>query len=195
MKTLILNCLSTNRNNNENKILDILYNELQSLGCELEIYNIPDLDINPCNACTTDYLFEYSTECRCNDDMNMLYPIFRSNKNWIFIADSSIKESVYYLKNLLDRMEPLFQPLYFYSNGLSNNLPPNLISEGNILFVDFANFENKLRAAIIKHISSYSLLFNRVFLGHLEINQNINDNQTIIKENLRNLIQKKEIIE
>jgi hypothetical protein len=195
MKTLILNCLSTNRNNNENKILDILYNELQSLGCELEIYNIPDLDINPCNACTNDYLFEYSTECRCNDDMNMLYPIFRSNKNWIFIADSSIKESVYYLKNLLDRMEPLFQPLYFYSNGLSNNLPPNLISEGNILFVDFANFENKLRAAIIKHISSYSLLFNRVFLGHLEINQNINDNQTIIKENLRNLIQKKEIIE
>jgi len=195
MKTLVLNCLSTNRNNNENKILDILYNELQSLGCELEIYNIPDLDINPCNACTTDYLFEYSTKCRCNDDMNMLYPIFRSNKNWIFIADSSIKESVYYLKNLLDRMEPLFQPLYFYSNGLSNNLSPNLISEGNILFVDFANFDNKLRAAIIKHISSYSLLFNRVFSGYIEINENSNINSAIIKEQLTNFIHRKETIE
>lgn len=195
MKTLILNCLNIDKNKDQQKILDIFLEELQSLGCELENYNIPDLDINPCNACTTDYLFEYSTKCRCNDDMNMLYPIFRSNKNWIFIADSSIKESVNYLKNLLDRMEPLFQPLYFYNNGLSNNLPPNIISEGNILFVDFANFENKLRAAITKHISSYSLLFNRVFSGYIEINENINYNQENIKEKLKNFIHRKETIE
>lgn len=195
MKTLVLNCLTKNTNNNEHKIIDTLLKELQSLGSEVEIYNIPDLDINPCKACTTDYLFEYSTKCRCNDDMNMLYPIFKSNNNWIFIAESSIKESVYYLKNLLDRMEPLFQPLYFYSNGLSNNLSPNLISEGNILFVDFANFDNKLRAAIIKHISSYSLLFNRVFSGYIEINENSNVNSAIIKEQLTNFIHRKETIE
>ncbi len=187
MNILILNCLSK-----ENNIISQSINEIEEIikndKNHLFNYNISDLEIQPCNACTAQYSFEYTEKCRCDDDMNNLYPYFKKSQIWVFVADVSLKESFEYLKNLLDRMEPLFQPINFLDNSLNGSVASNFNLDGYILFLSYNSYHNpELTKKINNHFDSYSLLFNKNYLGYIDLNDNKSENLSKIKDILNKI--------
>jgi multimeric flavodoxin WrbA len=170
MKALILNCVSDAQDITID-YLNSFKNGLQAGGAEIKEFVIKDLEINPCYSCTAQYSFDYADKCRCDDDMNKLYAEFKATDTWIFASKIGANGNLKYLKNLLDRMEPLFQPSYFFDGGISGTIPPENKVDGKILFLSSMNENNRIFADnIVGHIDSLSLLFAKIFAGTIMIN-------------------------
>lgn len=162
MKVLALNCSSEPDENLEFYMHEFLH----GLPADTEVthHTVRDLDIKPCYSCTAQYSFQYDTKCRCEDDMNTLYPIFRDSDVWIFAVKVAENVALAYLRNILDRMEPLFQPVYFLDSGLDFSSAPDFKLKGKIGCI--ALYESKFKekaVSIVKHIESLSMLFEKKF--------------------------------
>jgi multimeric flavodoxin WrbA len=169
MKALILNCVSDAQDITID-YLNSFKNGLQSGGAEIKEFVIKDLEINPCHSCTAQYSFDFADKCRCDDDMNNLYSEFKENDTWIFASKIGTNGTLTYLKNLLDRMEPLFQPSYFMEGGMSGTIPPENKIEGKILFLSSMQESNRTFVDnIIGHIDSISMLFSKQYAGTIMI--------------------------
>ena len=176
MKALILNCVSDAQDNTID-YLNSFKNGLKSGGADVREFVIKDLEINPCYSCTAQYSFDFADKCRCDDDMNKLYSEFKNTDTWIFASKIGTNGSLTYLKNLLDRMEPLFQPVYFLDNGMSVPMPPDNKIEGKIMFLTSMQEDNRIFAdRIISHIDSISMLFAKEYAGTILVENNEADN-------------------
>lgn len=188
MKFLALNCSSTG-----DVRLDKAFNSLiEKLGSDAEInqFTIRDLDIKPCYSCTAQYSYQYDEKCRCDDDMNKMYPFFKDSDIWIFALKVEDNDSLTYLRNLLDRMEPLFQPIYFLDNGLDFSSAPDTKLNGKIAGLVFYETEYKDKAdKIAEHLESISILFDKQFssVALLEYNKDENFISERIDEMLSSL--------
>lgn len=181
MKNLILNCLSES-DKRANDIISNLIDTLQKSNHIVVQKSIVKLNIQPCNSCTAQYSFNYSTTCRCEDDMNQLLPEFREADNWIFVANLADKKELNYLKNLLDRMEPLFQPESFLSNGYVFSAGAGTKLKGNLILINFNEDSNStFFERISKHFDSISLLYNKFFGGTFTFDTNTDDKNELIR--------------
>ncbi len=134
---------------------------------DINTIKIDKLNIQPCKDCTKDITFEYHEKCGCDDDMNNLYPLFNGSDFWIFIIPLINNNTIAYLHNFLDRMEPLFQPIIFINNG-SGLVPQESKTNGKIALLATCNdeyFSTTLR--ISEELSSISMLFSKEFAGSL----------------------------
>lgn len=161
MKSLIINCLDK-ADDISVSLINSFVEKLEELGSEVKSHTIRNLEINPCYSCSAQYSFEYSDKCRCEDDMNKLLPDFREYNNWVFISRINKKGALIYLKNVLDRMEPLFQPVSFLDNGFEIGGMPEQKITGNVLFLGIMDHEPDIFAMnLVEHIDSISILFNK----------------------------------
>jgi multimeric flavodoxin WrbA len=158
MKILILDCVSDSKQVNANVAVSKFVEGLKSAGGDVNIVKVTDLEIKPCFSCTSQSSFQPSDKCRCNDDMNQLYPLFRENNSWIFVTHISGNGSTKYIENILDRLEPLFQPLYLLDSGF--DFPPDTKTNGKIMLISsYDNIAADKAIKISDYISSIGTLF------------------------------------
>lgn len=187
MKFLALNCSSAG-DVRLDKAFDLM---IEKLGPTAEInkFTIRDLDIKPCYSCTAQYSYKYDDKCRCDDDMNKMYPFFKESDTWFFALKVEDIESLTYLRNLLDRMEPLFQPIYFLDNGMDFSSAPDIKLKGKIAGLVFCETEYKETAEkIAEHLESVSILFDKKFSSVELIDSNADD--TYISERIDDMLNK-----
>ncbi|GAB1371709.1 hypothetical protein MASR1M45_17710 [Candidatus Kapaibacterium sp.] len=175
MKVLLIDCISEKLNIDTYKAVDKLIEGLSKFNLEIQKVKVHDLDIKPCYGCTSQSSFSYDTKCRCDDDMNNLYPLFRESEIWIFATHINTNGSTEYLKNLLDRLEPLFQPAYIYDNV--NSGIPDIKTNGKIMMISSYEIE---AAGIARNISEYidslGLLFSKDIAENILFDANRLDN-------------------
>jgi multimeric flavodoxin WrbA len=162
MKVLAFNTSPDKENGTTDQILTPFIEGMKEKGAEVELIYTADLDINPCRACTEMDLFEYDGVCRCEDHMNSLYPKFREADLWVFASPVYANRTNKDLQNLLDRLEPLFQPTF------PNGSPAESKSQGKIAFVGSSSMWSLHSFdPILEHIKSLSMMFERDFAGAL----------------------------
>ncbi|MDX9790771.1 MAG: NAD(P)H-dependent oxidoreductase [Candidatus Kapaibacterium sp.] len=159
MKVLIIDCIKQETDSQTRIVLDKFIEGISSVGGKVKIIPVSDLDIKPCFSCTNQSSFEYSDKCRCDDDMNKLYPDFRNCESWVFASHIDSSDSTNYLKNLLDRMEPLFQPIYTLDSGSVTFPSENKIHGKMILISSYEQESIQLAKKVSEHIESISFLF------------------------------------
>lgn len=86
-------------------------------GAEIELKYIYDLKIEPCRECTSKIDFLPDDDCRIDDDLKELYPLLNDADIWIFASPNYLNSVTSGLKNLLDRLEPLFVAPHIYDNN------------------------------------------------------------------------------
>jgi multimeric flavodoxin WrbA len=165
MKVLALNCAAAKEGDVSADILEAFLDGLQKKDVEIEFVNVKDLDISPCRGCTDNMTFEFDDDCRCEDDMNKLYPMFRESDVWIFGVSLEYEGTSYYLKNLLDRMEPLFQPVYFGGGDLPVEKP----RAGKIILTATYGSDTRENLALLEEeLRSLAILFSKEYAGTIE---------------------------
>ncbi len=153
------------------KFIDSFVDGLHENNSDYQIIKIEDLNIVPCNECTKELTFEYSEKCRCEDDMNMLYPQLRILSNWVFVVPVINSYTITYFKNFLDRLEPMFQPLISINGTSDFNIPINM-NNGTVSLIASStspNYENAL--LIEEEISSVCMLLSKNYVGALSANK------------------------
>ena len=163
MKVLAINSSPRKQSGNTALILDPFLEGIKEAGGEVELVFSHDLLINPCRRCTEDSDFESKGKCECDDDMNDLYPKFRDADIWIFAFPNYLNSMNANLKNLLDRMEPLFEV------DFEAMLPQKINGEkGKMVCVSTCGFwDMKNFNLILAHMKEISALFDRQFSGSL----------------------------
>lgn len=167
MKVLVLDCINGIDSIETQKALRRFIEGINSVGGDVTGININDLDIKPCFSCTSQSSFEYDEKCRCDDDMNKLYPLFRESQSWVFATHVNSNNSVDYLKNLLDRMEPLFQPIYLLDSASVSLPPDNKIDGKMILLSSYDKDSVESAKKISDYIDSISILFSKVSVENI----------------------------
>jgi multimeric flavodoxin WrbA len=167
MKVLILDCIKKDIISETMIVLEKFTDGIKDAGGEIKVHNIQDLDIKPCFSCTSQSSFQYNDKCRCDDDMNNLYPDFRKSDVWVFVSHINSNGATTYLKNLLDRMEPLFQPIYMLDSA-SVTMPPDNKLNGKILLLSSYEYEcADLARSISDYIDSIAMLFSKETAGNI----------------------------
>ncbi len=92
------------------KITSAFLKGIEEKGGRTNIFYMNDLDIQECQGCTSDINFTPTEVCKINDSMQDLYKFFRESNIWIFILNFISPITYKNFHNLLDRLEPLFQP-------------------------------------------------------------------------------------
>ena len=131
---------------------------MKAEGARVELIDTRDLTIIPCRACTQEPDFISKGECNCNDDMQMLYPKFRESDIWVFSSSMQSQKLPSAFINILDRLEPLFQPVSLQKKSNS----------GKIVFFSASE---ECNSSCFKEaetaIKDFSMLFSRQYAGSL----------------------------
>jgi hypothetical protein len=170
---MVINVLAFNSSPNENygstaRILNPFLDGMKEEGANVEVVFSNSLNIEPCKACTTDYHWESGNFCRIEDDMQMLYPKLKKADFWVFATPcyhNIINES---LKNILDRLEPLFTPSLSMTNGFAPHMDNGHSQKGKIVLVSTSSmWDLRVFELISSHLEDVSMVFGREFAGAL----------------------------
>ncbi len=116
MKVLAINGSPHMDKGNTALILNPFLEGIRSAGGDVELFYTQELEVKPCNGDMGCWL-KHPGECAIKDDMQQLYPRFREADVIVYaspVYDSGISAP---LKNVIDRMLPLGQPLMEIKDG------------------------------------------------------------------------------
>lgn len=146
MKVLALNCSPNMDKGNTSLILTPFLDGMREAGAEVELFYTRNLDIKPCTGEFNCWL-KTPGECFQKDDMQMLYPKMLNAEIWVFATPVYVDGITGSMKNLLDRIIPLVEPLIELRDGHSRHpLRQNAKQEKFVLvsncgFWEMDNFE------------------------------------------------------
>ncbi len=139
MKVLAINASPKRAEGTTELILQPFIKGLRSEGADVELKYIYGMNITPCNGCTNDILFEPEQECLIEDDMKELYHKLNDADLWLFASPNYLNSVTSGLKNLFDRLEPLFEaPHIFENNQCYDKIKQSLTkrtSQGSVLLI------------------------------------------------------------
>jgi len=169
MKVIAINASPRKSEGTSDLLLQPILKGLRSEGADVELKYIYDMNITPCIGCTNDILFESEADCQIDDDMQELYKTLNDADLWLFASPNYLNSVTSGLKNMLDRLEPLFQsPHIFENNVCYDKIRQSLTkrtTQGRILLVStcghwgMENFK-----AIIEQVENVADLMGRIFL-------------------------------
>lgn len=164
MKIIALNC--GNDGESSSIILENFLNGARDEGAEIELFHSKNLDIKPCKACTSESNFESPGHCLNKDDMNSLYPKFKESDVWVFATPVNSNGSIPLFMNILDRLEPLFQPSVIFADDETESIEKK--SNGKIVFISSTgNKSINTFDPLVDQIKSLSILFDKEFTAAL----------------------------
>ena len=112
MKVIAFNCSPNRDQGTTAMLLSPFVEGMKKAGAEVETQYLSDLNIEPCRGCTDSIQFIPDGECKIMDDMQGLYRKLKDSDIWVFGSPNYLNNVTSCLKNLLDRMEPLFESHY-----------------------------------------------------------------------------------
>jgi len=161
MKILAINCCLNGSSEEMSMIMEPFVSGLKEGGADVEVVNADKMFIQPCRACTGDSGYETDGKCKCDDDMQSLYPKFRESDIWVFaspVNDSSLAQDMI---NILDRMEPMFQPQIPQQDYVKK-----IKKNGKIAFLSTTvNYDKRSFTGAVNHFRAISKVFEREFAG------------------------------
>ena len=168
MKAIAFNTSPRGRKGYTEKLLQPFLEGLRQTGTDLKLYYMNELDIQSCRGCTEDSAYETDGKCKCDDDMSDLYPVFRESDIWIFAAPNYPNTSSPELKKLLDRLEPLYQPVFETNGSESADEFREKEKNDKIVFISTSGLWEKSAFNLIEdHLISVSMLFDKEYAGSL----------------------------
>jgi multimeric flavodoxin WrbA len=120
-------------------ILNPFLDGMREVGAEVELFYTRKLKINPCRGC---FICKLKTPGVCfqKDDMQMLYPKLGEADIWVFATPVYMVSMPGPMKNLLDRVHPLFQPFYELCDGHCWQLWREGTKHGKVVLVSSCGF-------------------------------------------------------
>jgi multimeric flavodoxin WrbA len=107
MKVLVLNSSPKMDKGNTALVLNPFLEGMREAGAEVDIFYIKKLKINPCQG-EGNCVVKTPGECFQKDDMQMLYPMLRDADIWVLAMPVHFCGIPGPMKNLIDRMCPLW---------------------------------------------------------------------------------------
>ena len=142
------------------KMSQAFINGILAQNAEVDVVNITGMNINSCRGCTEDLCFESSGKCQIQDDMQTILPRLVDSDIWV-IATSVKDNSIHInLRNLIDRLEPLYEPAFNMLNGTSSKKAGKIV-----LLACSSDSGTEVFNEIINDIKSVSVLLGRDFAG------------------------------
>jgi hypothetical protein len=163
MKVLAFNCCMKSEHADTAMILNSFITGMTEAGAEVDLIYTSELNIIPCRACTSDPLYISDGKCNCEDDMKYLYPKFLESDIWVFATPNINNHIPSQFKNLLDRMEPLFNIDFERKNG---DMEYHLNSSGKIALISTSPAWNLNKFdVLVNHFESFCQLFDKEFVS------------------------------
>lgn len=148
-------------------ILNPLLKGMESEGAEIILRNTYDMRIEACLGCTNRLDFTSDHHCIINDDLKEIYPTMREAELWIFASPNYLNSDASGLKNLFDRLEPLFA-MPDISNGNFSNMEQALQDKGKsgkvLLVSTCGHWGTENFYAIVEQVRAVADMLNREFL-------------------------------
>jgi multimeric flavodoxin WrbA len=164
MKIVAINCNSSGNGYHIENFLDSFLLGAREEGASIERINTSDLKIEPCKGCTMEHEFESPGKCLKDDDMNNLYPQLRDADVWLFSATFEHNRPDCDLLNVLDRLEPLFQPCNF----LNGDSFEQTEKKGKVVLISTSeHWSVKHFQPLVDQLSTISLMYERELLPPL----------------------------
>jgi multimeric flavodoxin WrbA len=158
MKVMAFNGSPKMEKSNTSLILDPFLDGLKDAGASVELHYTRKLNVNPCQGCRV-CTSKSLGECVQKDDMQDMYPKLRQSDVWVFATP------VYWcgmsgpLKNLMDRMVPLLQPMTGADNADGRG---RVVLVSNCGWWDMAIFD-----LLVSHMRMFSMGAGRDYAGAL----------------------------
>ncbi len=163
LKVLAVSCSKNGVSEEMQILLNNFINGMKDEGATVEQVNIEKLNIKPCRGCTDKVEYQSNGKCQCEDDMNSLLPKFRETDVWIFADSLSHKHLSPELINVLDRMEPLFNPVQNEHKDRGQQKRRQTMA----FLSASADFEVEAFGSAVNHFKSLSRVFDRDYAGSL----------------------------
>lgn len=161
MKILAIQC-TRNSDKFTQEIFKSFIDGIREYNSDVICLDVSKLEIKKCLGCTEGWLFQSPGYCLQEDDMNKIYQYFKESELWIFSTNWTSNGIDECMLNLLDRLEPLFQPPFdaYGRKRLSRN--------GRIALLSFSeNNSKEFHEKIIKQCEDICSLFDKEFSGAL----------------------------
>ncbi|MCX7909557.1 MAG: hypothetical protein N2560_08590 [Ignavibacteria bacterium] len=143
-----------------NKVLQIFLtnfsNGLKKSGSLFHQINLNDVYILDCLGCTEDIFFVSNGKCKCNDELEKVYPLLMSSQIWVFALDITESKSIEQFIKVLNRMEPIFT---LSLNG-DKSLPKK-----KVMCLLFSREGKSQPQYILNLLKEFAKLFNYDYLG------------------------------
>ena len=139
MKVLAFNCSPRMDKGNTALILTPFLDGMREAGAEVELFFARKLKINPCRGC---FICKLKTPGVCfqKDDMQTLLPKLREADIWVLAAPVYMVSMPGPMKDLIDRMHPLFQPFIELCDGHCWQLWREGTKHGKVVLVSSCAF-------------------------------------------------------
>lgn len=167
VKILSFNCSPKMEKGNTAMILNSFLEGMREVGVDPEVFYTSKLKINPC---TGEFHCWFKTPGKCyqNDDMQMLYPKLREADIWVFATPVYWSGISGPMKNLIDRITPLLQPLMELRDGHHRMIPDEETRPGKIVLVSSCAFwEMDSFDLLLSHMDEICKHVARQFAGAL----------------------------
>lgn len=162
MKVVAFNGSPRKESGSTAAILNPFLDGMRKAGAEVELFYTSNMKIEPCRGCTEDMLFDADGCCRIKDDMQELYPKLREAEIWVFASPNYLNSFTGSMKNILDRMEPLFLPPYEFSLDHTDLNIPAKINKGKIVLISTSGlWEMENFNMMIENMKYISDMFDR----------------------------------
>ena len=168
MKVLAFNCSPRMGKGNTAQILSPFLEGMSDAGADVELYYTKKLKVKPCQGEFNCWL-KTPGKCFQEDDMNDLYPKLISADILVFATPVYVDGVSGPMKNLMDRMIPVVQPLFELRDGHCRHLvreghnpDGKLVLVSNSGFWEMDNFD-----PLIVHMKAACKNMSREFAGAL----------------------------
>jgi len=148
----------TNSNKILSRFINSFLNGFRRAGGSYKNIDLFKTQVSDCRGCTEDLFFQYDGTCRCLDEFSQFYPLLREHKFWFFAIDLEQRNFYPLFINLLNRMEPLFQPNF---NGEPTEMQKFLFA------LIFSGSKNRDIEIVEQLMKEFSQLYRYDFLGML----------------------------
>ena len=167
MNVLAINSSPKMDKSNTSLILDPFLAGLKEAGAKVELLYTRKLDIKPCTGELHCWV-KQPDECYQKDDMQMLYPKLQEAEILVFATPVYVDGIVGPLKNLIDRMIPLVEPIFELREGHCRHPSRERVEKGKLVLVSNCGFwELDNFDPLIVHMKAVCKNMSREFAGAL----------------------------
>ncbi len=112
MKVLTIDVCSEIYDDAPARLFNSFVEGMRKGGADVEYHNTANMKIEACRGCTASNDFFSDGTCQCRDDMTPLLQSFKNSEAWVFAYRNTSADLSEKMSNILDRLEPLFQPKF-----------------------------------------------------------------------------------
>ena len=164
---LVINASPKKEKSNTSLILNPFLDGMKEAGAQVELFYTRDLEIKPCTGEFHCWV-KHPGECYQQDDMQQLYPKLQAADILVFATPVYVDGIAGPLKNFIDRMIPLVEPMFELREGHCRHPPREGVKEGKLVLVSNCGFwELDNFDPLVVHMKALCKNVSRTFAGAL----------------------------